>query len=483
MQNRCTYLLMVSLAVPFSSLGCSLFSTSPYKMEEGPIQPRMTYGLDVVQNTPPIVVRSQSGDTTPYAFGGTSVGSVSPQDNQATRHYAAGPSSNVRPVAYNNGPWAAGANTTGFPPADSYGTGAGMPQQYRPQQYSPRQYSPRQYNPRQHNPQRNTTLNTTPVVTGSGIAPPLPNTLPVVPSNISPNALPSVQPDDVVPFGFQPDGGLSTRLPDVVTGGAVSLDYPQVNETRIDILARVHEARTGRLMIGAGVNSDAGLVGSLVIDEQNFDWRRIPTNFRDIWNGKAWRGGGQRLRIEMQPGTYVERYLISFTEPYFMDTRVSLGLSAHYFDRRYFDWNESRTGGTFRLGYQFPEDWSILTSFRAEQIEIHNPRVLPVVTELSEVLGENEEYSVKVELAHDTRDNAFLPTQGHSIRIGFEQVLGTFQYPIATLDATTVFHDGRKNRWLWAACPERGRKAGHFRRQYSRVCQFLRRRICNHARL
>ena len=38
----------------------------------------------------------------------------------------------------------------------------------------------------------------------------------------------------------------------------------------------VEEARTGRFMFGAGVNSDLGLTGQIVVDERNFDWRRPP---------------------------------------------------------------------------------------------------------------------------------------------------------------------------------------------------------------
>src|SRR5205807_3896136 len=37
-----------------------------------------------------------------------------------------------------------------------------------------------------------------------------------------------------------------------------------------DILVRVKETMTGSLMFGASVNSDAGLVGSIVLNERNF---------------------------------------------------------------------------------------------------------------------------------------------------------------------------------------------------------------------
>src|SRR5690606_15980309 len=55
----------------------------------------------------------------------------------------------------------------------------------------------------------------------------------------------------------------------------------------IDVVPEVTETQTGRLMFGVGVNSDAGVVGSVVLDDGNFDILRPPTSFRDILNGTA----------------------------------------------------------------------------------------------------------------------------------------------------------------------------------------------------
>ena len=76
------------------------------------------------------------------------------------------------------------------------------------------------------------------------------------------------------------------------------------------------ETQTGRLMFGVGVNSDAGLVGNVTIDEQNFDWRNVPTSWEDIMEGRALRGAGERFRVELVPGTEVQRYMISYQDPY-----------------------------------------------------------------------------------------------------------------------------------------------------------------------
>ncbi|MCH8182482.1 MAG: hypothetical protein IID55_04800, partial [Proteobacteria bacterium] len=57
-----------------------------------------------------------------------------------------------------------------------------------------------------------------------------------------------------------------------------------------------------------GVNSDAGFVGSFVLNEYNFDILRPPTSFQDILDGRAFRGGAQRFRLEAVPGNIVSRY-------------------------------------------------------------------------------------------------------------------------------------------------------------------------------
>ena len=93
----------------------------------------------------------------------------------------------------------------------------------------------------------------------------------------------------------------------------------------LDLDAILQETQTGRLMFGVGVNSDAGLVGSIIFDEQNFDWTRFPRSWEDIRNATAWRGAGQRFRIEAVPGTQVQRYMVNFQEPYLFDTRRQPG--------------------------------------------------------------------------------------------------------------------------------------------------------------
>jgi outer membrane protein insertion porin family len=258
--------------------------------------------------------------------------------------------------------------------------------------------------------------------------------------------------------GYTPPGGyvvgqppgLTPAPPPVVDGGGGDVVlYPDGGELGpyfgqeplepfVDLTPQVEETQTGRLLLGVGINSDAGLIGSIVLDEQNFDLWRWPTSWADIANGTAWRGAGQQFRAEAVPGTEVQRYMIQFREPYLFDTPVSFGVSGFYFDRNYSDWDEQRLGGRVSFGYQLTPDLSTTFSFRGENVNIHDPKV-PTPPEVVEVLGDNELYGFKLALAHDTRDSAFLPTEGHLLELGVEQVIGSFDYPIATAEARQYF--------------------------------------------
>ena len=181
-------------------------------------------------------------------------------------------------------------------------------------------------------------------------------------------------------------------------------------------------------MFGVTVNSNAGLLGNIVIQERNFDILNPPTSWDDFAIGRAFRGGGQSFRIEAQPGTVLQRYLVSFTDPYFLSTNVSFDASAYYYNRIYFDWTEARAGGRVAWGYRLTPDLSLAGALRGEDVDIFGLRVHGV-PELDRVRGHNTVSTGRVTLTHDTRDIPFLPTQGHLITGSYEQAFGEFNFP------------------------------------------------------
>jgi outer membrane protein insertion porin family len=226
-------------------------------------------------------------------------------------------------------------------------------------------------------------------------------------------------------------------MPGVGSVSPVVPSYPQfqppsniqpdpLTPTPLDVF--VEETRTGQFMFGVTVNSNAGLMGNIVLSERNFDIMNPPTSWDDFATGRAFRGGGQGFRIEAQPGTVLQRYLVSFTEPYFLGSDFSFDTSGYYFARAYFDWTEQRLGGRLAWGRRLTPDLSLVGALRLEDVDVFNLRVNGV-PELDAVKGHTDLYTGRVTLAHDTRDIPFAPTQGHLISGSFEQAFGEFSFP------------------------------------------------------
>ena len=239
----------------------------------------------------------------------------------------------------------------------------------------------------------------------------------------------------IIPPPINPD----LNAPPTDDQGAINGVQPEIIPTipTLPIAVDVAETQTGRFMFGAGINSNAGLVGSVVIDEQNFDWKRWPTGWESWRNGTAFRGDGQHFRIELAPGTVVSRYVVSYNQPYLFDTNVNFGVSGQFYQRFFNDWVEQRAGGRVSLGYQFRPDITGVVALRAEAVDIKDPRIL--IPDLQQVLGITQLYSGQFKLINDIRDNTFFPTQGRYIEVSFEQAFGNFAFPKATIDMRKFF--------------------------------------------
>jgi outer membrane protein insertion porin family len=205
----------------------------------------------------------------------------------------------------------------------------------------------------------------------------------------------------------------------------------------------VSEGQTGSVMLGVGVNSNAGLVGSAVLQENNFDLFRPPTSMQDIIDGTAFRGGGQQFRLEAVPGIQLSRYLVSWTDPYFLDQNLMFGVSGSYYTRYFTNgneifWTETREGGTVRAGHQFTPTLSGTVAVKAENVDITNPEI-PTPPTIASVLGNNFLSTARFGLIHDTRDSSFLPGRGHYIDFSYEQGIANFVFPKVDLQAKQYF--------------------------------------------
>jgi outer membrane protein assembly complex protein YaeT len=205
-----------------------------------------------------------------------------------------------------------------------------------------------------------------------------------------------------------------------------------------DILVKVQETRTGSLMLGAGINSDNGLVGSIVLNERNFDIFRFPTSFSDFWDGTAFRGAGQEFRIEAVPGTQIQRYSVSIREPMLFDVPYSLLTSAYYRDRIYDEYTENRYGTRESVSHQFTKEIYGSVGFRIENINVNNIQA-GAPPDYTSVYGNNFLAAPNLTVGWDTRNSFLRPTEGGKVEFTYEQVFGTATYPILNLEASRYF--------------------------------------------
>lgn len=210
-----------------------------------------------------------------------------------------------------------------------------------------------------------------------------------------------------------------------------SLAPPVVNQPTVreaDLIIQGYPARTGRLMFGGAVNSDAGVTGQITVDERNFDISRWPRSFGDLFSGTAFRGAGQTFRLEAAPGSDFQRYTAQFADPNLLGyLPISMSLSGFLYDRNFNDWDENRLGGRVSFGYRVTPDLSVSLGVSGQNVEITDPRV-NTVPQLNEALGDNGLFSGMASLIHDTRNSPLQPSRGHYFELSFEQTFGDYEY-------------------------------------------------------
>lgn len=191
-----------------------------------------------------------------------------------------------------------------------------------------------------------------------------------------------------------------------------------------EALVEIEEAETVTFLIGAGISTDSGVIGTITIENRNFDlfdWPRTPGQF---FRGRAFRGAGQRLRFSAEPGTEVSRFRIDFTEPYLLGRPLRLDTSFFLFQRDRTSYDEQRLGMLLALSKRFEsgllDGWAIEGALRLEEIKITDIRPL-AANDIVDVKGSSVLTSVKGTIARDTTDSRVVPTSGYRFAVGLEQ--------------------------------------------------------------
>ena len=191
-----------------------------------------------------------------------------------------------------------------------------------------------------------------------------------------------------------------------------------------DVMVEVAEAQTTTLLFGIGVTSNSGVIGNISMENRNFNLMGPPKSFSELFTNRAFKGAGQRLKMQFEPGTELTRGRIDFREPYLLDMPVSLGVSAYLFQRGRTEYDEQRGGGAVSLGRRFQrgplKGWIGELAARVDSIDISG---LDFWTSrpIRKDAGASLLTTLKGSLVRDRTDSRFQPSRGDRVVLAIEQ--------------------------------------------------------------
>jgi outer membrane protein insertion porin family len=186
--------------------------------------------------------------------------------------------------------------------------------------------------------------------------------------------------------------------------------YPEDTDIpgRKDLTILVQEKRTGSLSFGAGFSTIDQLVGFAELTQGNFDLLNWPT----------FTGGGQKFRLRIQVGTQRKDFLLSLTEPYFLDRRLSLSGQLFYTEANYLsvEYNQRNYGFTIEIRKPITSSMYASLAYQLQEVDIFDVSSSASAFIKSQA-GTFTESKILHSVVFDRRDNPLLTRTGQRITL------------------------------------------------------------------
>ncbi|CAI8364248.1 MAG: Outer membrane protein assembly factor BamA [Rhodobiaceae bacterium UBA7378] len=194
-------------------------------------------------------------------------------------------------------------------------------------------------------------------------------------------------------------------------------ESPGSEEDKTIIDVNVVEQSTGELTFGVGYSSAESLTTEFAIAERNL------------------LGKGQKLNLRVGVSSEVQRYSLSFTEPFFLDRRLAAGFSLFNTENDYdneADLETRSTGVGAQVAFPLSEDGRLSLFINLSEDELLNTSTSSLVNPSYQDFKQELGYYFSI----DKRDDAIDPTAGWNF--GFGQDLAGPAGDITYLRSTMV---------------------------------------------
>ena len=181
----------------------------------------------------------------------------------------------------------------------------------------------------------------------------------------------------------------------------VDIDSERVDYDKADINVNVEEKSTGYFNVGVGYSTVNGALIRAGITENNF------------------LGKGQQVSLNAGMSQRSNDYSFSFTEPYFLDRRLSAGGDLFYQTEDYQDessYDMDTMGVRARLGWDYTDNLSQFVRYTLKKDEIKN--VNSASKYIQSEAGETVDSVIGQTLVYDKRDNVMQPKEGYYLSFG-----------------------------------------------------------------
>ncbi len=223
----------------------------------------------------------------------------------------------------------------------------------------------------------------------------------------------------------------------------------------------VDEGQTGQILLGVGVSTNSGVIGTITYTQRNFDILGWPNDRRKLF-GNAWKGAGQTLTLSLEPGTEMNQAYIDWFEPRLFDKEYSLGQKLFFFDRARETYDEQRFGYVPSVGHRFPNGWYVELSGRLENVSVKSLDS-GAPPEVVKEKGNNFLAGPKLTFVRDRTDSRWTPSRGDRFQLTLEQIAG--DYTFSEITGTyryyrTLWLDALDRKHILAARATAGRICG-----------------------
>lgn len=187
-----------------------------------------------------------------------------------------------------------------------------------------------------------------------------------------------------------------------------------------DIYIEVEETGTGQFNAFLGYSSVEEVFCGITITERNFNHEGFYYAWRD--GLRALRGGGEFLQFSTQVGQKSRNYTLSWTKPYFMDTKWTIGFDLSNAITRYISkkYDLETVSLALRASYDINQflRWGLQYRLTNGTVDLHNAKHMGQLEREANIRGLIS--AVGTSLSYDSTDHPVKPSQGFRSRLFFE---------------------------------------------------------------